>query len=418
MLEILAEEDLSQVNVNSEEGRMLIKRNKRILMHAGFVVLGLAEMEAMVQEKVAEKLVLELEAILNPKNLVNLQQEPWAVKKIFTDDLFASTRKAQTKKEAFFDMLEKSRMESIQKRQKERPPMTVETPAANEDSGTAGLAPQKSEDVPEEAQPETESFDLEQEREVRSDLVSEEKMLGDLMKTINKMSKTKKDEVKAITESEEFRKELEASMEEIVAETERETNTKLDPAAKNPILDEFSDTLKDLMSKLDKAEADINKVNKEIEQVQSMIDQKEEMKQQLLETVDDDDDYEDDIRIDDFEEDEAFEESQAASVQEELPNDGDDVQVRVTDLTPNRVRGLQDSSADKKVVRRLESVIKEKLVKSGLDTGGRQIEVKLVTTADYTGVADLEGLQQGDQTISSEEQQQFQNMIYNLMVTD
>jgi hypothetical protein len=68
------------------------------------------------------------------------------------------------------------------------------------------------------------------------------------------------------------------------------------------------------------------------------------------------------------------------------------------------------------------------LTKAGLDTGGRQIEVKLVTTTSLGGFDGFGGETDGkslaaltgagaDKEISDEEQQQFQNMIYNLMVS-
>merc|ERR1711884_516713 len=99
---------------------------------------------------------------------------------------------------------------------------------------------------------------------------------------------------------------------------------------------------------------------------------------------------------------------------------GDDVKIQVTDLT--QMTALKNSPTEKKVAQRLESVIKQKLSKAGLDTGGRQIEVKLVTTTSIGGDGNDEdkGLSafNGDEEkdMSSEEQQQFQNMVYNLMI--
>ena len=60
----------------------------------------------------------------------------------------------------------------------------------------------------------------------------------------------------------------------------------------------------------------------------------------------------------------------------------------MTDVSPQRLAGGDpDASAatEGKVTRRLESLIKSKLANSGLDTGGRQIEVKLVTSTFTPG---------------------------------
>ena len=42
---------------------------------------------------------------------------------------------------------------------------------------------------------------------------------------------------------------------------------------------------------------------------------------------------------------------------------------------------LKDSPSEKRVIKHLERAIKDKLFKAGLDTGGRQIEVKFITTS-------------------------------------
>ncbi len=76
------------------------------------------------------------------------------------------------------------------------------------------------------------------------------------------------------------------------------------------------------------------------------------------------------------------------------------------------------------VARRLENMIRSKLSRSDLDTGGRQIEIKLITATTLVDDEDLDDASEalrGMVTPSSEaaadaEAQQFQSMIYNLMV--
>jgi hypothetical protein len=70
------------------------------------------------------------------------------------------------------------------------------------------------------------------------------------------------------------------------------------------------------------------------------------------------------------------------------------------------------------VIKHLESAIKEKLEHSGLDTGGRQIEVKLITATSYPGGGDTGDLldNQLDGDVQGDEARQIQHMIYNLMV--
>merc|ERR1711963_953102 len=113
------------------------------------------------------------------------------------------------------------------------------------------------------------------------------------------------------------------------------------------------------------------------------------------------------------------------------------------------VRGLENSDSEKRVVKHLESAIKEKLSQSGFDTGGRQIEVKVITATglpfgkkskmfgakslngangvstllgDALGFAagdnekDDDNIDSMDDLGSEEEEKQLQNMMYNLMI--
>ena len=127
--------------------------------------------------------------------------------------------------------------------------------------------------------------------------------------------------------------------------------------------------------------------------------------------------------------------------------------IKVATATVNadsaNVRGLENTDSERRVVKHLESAIKEKLSQSGFDTGGRQIEVKVITATGLpfgkkskmfgakslngaNGVSSLLGDALGfaagdnekdddnidgmDDLGSEEEEKQLQNMMYNLMI--
>merc|ERR1712228_826766 len=94
------------------------------------------------------------------------------------------------------------------------------------------------------------------------------------------------------------------------------------------------------------------------------------------------------------------------------------VNIKVTNFGASGATALKDSPSEKRVIKHLERAIKDKLFKAGLDTGGRQIEVKFITTSIPAEVfgANEEGGGGVDESMTSEEARQFQGMIYNLMV--
>merc|ERR1712025_1393613 len=71
-------------------------------------------------------------------------------------------------------------------------------------------------------------------------------------------------------------------------------------------------------------------------------------------------------------------------VKEMAVSKDDMVKVSVTNMSP----GVEPDEDTEKVVRKLEDTIKDKLSKLGLDTGGRPIEVKLITTQIPEGLAE------------------------------
>lgn len=98
----------------------------------------------------------------------------------------------------------------------------------------------------------------------------------------------------------------------------------------------------------------------------------------------------------------------------DVPENPNKVEVKITKLNtnPKNTDGPLSPMAtqDDKIVKKLESSIKDKLEKFGMETGGK-IEVKLITTSLPIGdVDDMNGL-----GMDGEEAQQYQNMVYNLL---
>ena len=75
-------------------------------------------------------------------------------------------------------------------------------------------------------------------------------------------------------------------------------------------------------------------------------------------------------------------EAEVAQLEKEVQQmkDVDNVKVSVTNMNP----GAETDEDTAKVVQKLEDTIKDKLFSLGLDTGGRPIEVKLITTPGCT----------------------------------
>merc|ERR1719319_1504380 len=95
-------------------------------------------------------------------------------------------------------------------------------------------------------------------------------------------------------------------------------------------------------------------------------------------------------------------------------DDPNKVEVKITKINsnPKSLDGPLSSMAtqDDKIVKKLETSIKDKLEKFGLETGGK-IEVKLITTTLPIGDVDgMDGL-----GMDGEEAQRYQNMVYNLL---
>lgn len=247
----------------------------------------------------------------------------------------------------------------------------------------------------------------------RSDLSNEDEMIQELVDTVKKMSK---DEMDALSELKStLQKNVQDSLEDIVDETEGEMNMKLDGIERHNAINELTSTFQELMSKLDKAEADINKVNEEIEQLHDTIDGKEEVIDTLKKGILDDDNPE---NKNDHNPDKSTSQNTMKEETEEEEDMDTKVNIKVTNFGASSATALKDSPSEKRVIKHLERAIKNKLFKAGLDTGGRQIEVKFITTSIPSEVfgANEKGGDGIEESMTSEEARQFQGMIYNLMV--
>ena len=95
--------------------------------------------------------------------------------------------------------------------------------------------------------------------------------------------------------------------------------------------------------------------------------------------------------------------------------------IRVANIAAGDVTGVRGSDSEKRVVKHLENSIKQKIAKSGLEMGGRTIEVKVITAGGAGGGLGSAAAVRGDDplldNVHTAEEKQLQGMVYNLMVS-
>ena len=95
----------------------------------------------------------------------------------------------------------------------------------------------------------------------------------------------------------------------------------------------------------------------------------------------------------------------------------------MANIAAGDVTGVRGSDSEKRVVKHLENSIKQKIAKSGLEIGGRTIEVKVITAggAGAGGGLGSAAAVGGDDmlldNVHTAEEKQIQGMVYNLMVS-
>ena len=199
------------------------------------------------------------------------------------------------------------------------------------------------------------------------------------------------------------------NFQDILKEVSEELNIPEGDVDKDEAMAAMSQTLDQLMNKLSGAGEKLEHVQKTVDNLKKLSgdktatdelvslkrDNKKSVKKDLsrMEELTEDGDDE----IDDFA-DEVIEEAanvlekaeeEVAQLEKEVKDmsvgkDVENVKVSVTNMSP----GVEIDEDTEKVVRKLEDTIKDKLSKLGLDTGGRPIEVKLITTQIPEGLGE------------------------------
>lgn len=219
---------------------------------------------------------------------------------------------------------------------------------------------------------------------------------------------------------------LQDEVEALLSEAEEDLDQDLNEETKDAAFSKLAATLNMLLEKLDKAEKDVAKATKELEKAKNKINPKKLEDIQPLGTgedgiLDNDDEDDDDDEIISDEDVSGTEKSKPLTGKLKLVSEDDKSQSSVLDddKVHVRIRRLDRKSADASGKlhemdfaqrRKLEQAVKEKLEKAGLDTGGRRIEVKIIT-AGYYDSEDGKDFH----ALSEEETSQFQNMIMALL---
>ncbi|CAL1297062.1 unnamed protein product [Larinioides sclopetarius] len=191
----------------------------------------------------------------------------------------------------------------------------------------------------------------------------------------------------------------------ILNEAEEDQSSELSEEAKDLSFQKLTNTLNMLLKKLDKAERDVVEATKELNKVKSVI----------TESAEEDEDSKDSKGEKNGKKDSLVDEGPVKTIEaidkQTSVVDDDELHVRIRRLD----RRSKDADGkmyemDSAQRKKLEQAVKERLEKAGLDTGGRRIEVKIITAGYYDNE---EG--KDFHTLSDEETNQFQNMIMALL---
>jgi len=159
---------------------------------------------------------------------------------------------------------------------------------------------------------------------------------------------------------------------DIMPNDDEEEDEHIDDNDDDETNDEDDNKLRDTMKQLKEAEAEVETLEKEFKELAKSDHKKEDT---------------------------------TAISTEDFNHDLDKVKVSVTNLSPGG--DSMDTEQTSKIVKKLEGTIRDKLSKLGLDTGGRPIEVKLITTQIPEELG--EGME------GESEDMQVQGMFFNMM---
>lgn len=202
-----------------------------------------------------------------------------------------------------------------------------------------------------------------------------------------------------------FKVDIQKRLDKILDQAAKDFGSEFSDETRENQISEITTVLNMLLEKLGKAEQDVVQATRELNKARSVISEVhvsesdgKELEHNAKET-------------------EAIEEigkiinsGQQIQSQSEVLDD-DKLQVRIRRLD----RKSSDSSGklhemDFEQRKKLEQAVKEKLEKAGLDTGGRRIEVKIITAGYYDNEDGRDF-----QSLTDEETDQFQNMIMALL---
>ena len=389
MLKIVKDEDISAIDVDTDEGMALL--------------------ENMVGNKMADKLMLSLN-----------------------------------------DFLEDGKMKSKDSEEYE----DVELPSGEKKT----VLRSKSKENPDKL-----GFEAENDpnKDPKSGAVSYDDLLQDVVSLLKKMS-DRKDSKLDQDFFQKLKKEVKDSMEpeieEILDETAREMDVELDGKSRHESLESIAGTLKSILDQVDVAEAEIAKVSKEIEEKKKTIEKlKEEgvapkgkeddevnefgketegktesqTERETVEETEGESEEESEGESEGVSEGESEgqteRETEALNQMETKEGIGETGEDKVVSKDPGEklkfkniptieFKGLMGTDSEKRVVKHLEAAIKQKLSSANVDTGGRAIEVKVITGNPYLTKSNLDG-SMGDPKLK-EEQNQLQGLLYNLMVNN
>jgi len=227
---------------------------------------------------------------------------------------------------------------------------------------------------------------------------------------------------------------IRAKFKDILKEVSEELDIPDGDVDKDEAMAEMSQTLDRLMTKIAGTGKAIDRVQKNVDDLKEIAadkavtdkmslkrDNKRSVKKDLSQKEEEIEDYEDIEDLDeDLEEDidgleEAEDlldqaEAELSALEKEMKDlestgkkeAGDNVKVSVTNMSP----GVDTDEKTGEIMKKLEDNIKDKLSKLGLDTGGRPIEIKLITTQIPDGLPEGEGV---------EDEAQMQGLIFNIM---
>ncbi len=404
MLELVGEdEDLAGVDVDSDEGYRMVEKK--------------------FEERLADRLVQELGSMLTPEALQGLSEagasggSVLAVHKFFSDEDFRGGRRAVDVaggKSEFMKIVKETAEARRSRKMLERFSETAKKLLGDEEE----------DEEEENAKGAAAMDDQDMDRKVRSDVVTEDDLIKEYGEKVNGMSQEEQNRMAERAKDKEFqekaRSELRKSLEDIIAESEKEVGAKLDLDGRQEAQEAAEDAanLEEMWKKMQKIEERISKVNSDLGKVQGILEEaeaelagevaegedyageeevtgldydlagaedpvaperdpvtgerlhykhdggrsvKKELREEDYDVSQGDEEEEDELRQKGAGMDSGGKSSSTTSTPFQEDAAAENVQVKVTDMSPQKIAGLKNAASADRVTKRLESVIKTKL---------------------------------------------------------